>query len=210
MLFPPRVRLLLEILQQVESSGQHTEATSCIADLEEVLDALDDADAGIRQELLTLWLVPHICADAIKISINMDELQAARRICTHLFALASDSGVYFLMEEVSESCGDVLHPTLEAAFSGMASRQKAEILIARILNEHDPEGLVAMGCPRDEYTGEARRIANSLSFASTPDGIRASEVRSAFGNECSGRGFRMSSLRWQTIFTPPSGTYCRR
>lgn len=172
--YSPKVRLLLEILQQIRSSGHHTEAAPYIAYLEEVLDVLDTADVGVRQELLIFWFVPHICADAIEISINMDQLQTATRICQHLLALAPDSSIYFLMEEVSESHGDVLQPTLEAAFSEMDARGQAEILVARILNKHDPEGFIEMGAPLDEHTVEARRIVDSLSSASTPESIRVS------------------------------------
>jgi hypothetical protein len=44
----------------------------------------------------------------------------------------------------------------------MANKSQLENMVGNVMNEHDPEGLLKMGCPKDEYDPEITEIAAAI------------------------------------------------
>lgn len=62
----------------------------------------------------------------------------------------------------------------------MTKKVKLDILpidiIRRIINEADPEGLLAMGCPKDEYDPEIRAIHEKLQSGSPRSPVECANI----------------------------------
>lgn len=54
----------------------------------------------------------------------------------------------------------------------MIKRGSLHTRIKELVNKYDPINLIDMGCPKDEYDGEVRRIIEVLKKASNPEQLR--------------------------------------
>ena len=70
--------------------------------------------------------------------------------------------VYFELKSLAAKYGEPISAPLDNCYCQFSTKDKLRIVICECLNVTDPEGLIAMGAPLDEYAGEAQAILEVL------------------------------------------------
>jgi hypothetical protein len=93
---------------------------------------------------------------------QLDDSKLSARMIKSFLSILPIPSVYFELKVLAAKYGEPISAPLDNCYCLFSTKDKLRIIICECLNLTDPEGLVALGAPLDEYAGEAQAILEVL------------------------------------------------
>lgn len=161
------------ILFRLENSGRDDEirlyASAFVSRLEHVVTSSQAEDnAKIISSRLS-----HIRDACIHAAVYLGDSDMAARAVQNLLLYCPYPSLYFEVKLLAEKYGEIIQVPLELAFNQINVRDKLGIIVSECLAQTDPEDLISIGAPLDEYSPEASALVSSLTLNITIDELTA-------------------------------------
>lgn len=161
------------ILFRLENSGRADEirlfASAFVDRLEHVVTnpRANDKSKIIRSRL------SHIRDACIHAAVYLGDSGLAARAVQNLLLYYPYPSLYFEVKLLAEKYGEIVQVPLELAFNQINVLDKLRIIVSECLAQTDPEDLISIGAPRDEYSPEADALIPLLRPNITVDELTA-------------------------------------
>lgn len=150
------------ILFRLENSGRVDEirlyASAFVSRLEQVVTS---PQAGDKSTIISSRL-PHIRDAFIHAAVYLGDSDMAARAVQNLVLYCPYPSLYFEVKLLAEKYGEIIQVPLELAFDKINVLDKLRIIVSECLAQTDPEDLISIGAPRDEYAPEADALVSLL------------------------------------------------
>ncbi|CAM6004045.1 unnamed protein product [Sphagnum balticum] len=150
---------LIVILNRLKNSNRNDEqlklSVQFVAGLAQLKNLLGSAS----------WMLPAITANAALICFDnvyaAGDVVIASQAIRHAMLSFPKPLVIFKLRRLAET-NEVARVTFEEAFDELELLDQLTFIISDCLREHDPEGLISIGAPLEEYEPEARELAPAM------------------------------------------------
>lgn len=150
------------ILYRLENSGRDHEirlyASAFVSRLEHVVTS---PQADYKSKIISSRL-PHIRDACIHAAVYLGDFDLAARAVQNLVLYCPYPSLYFEVKLLAEKYGEIVQVPLEASFNQLNVLDKLRIIVSECLAQTDPEDLISIGAPIDEYSPEADALVSLL------------------------------------------------
>lgn len=161
------------ILFRLEDSGRDDEirlyASAFVSRLEKIVTS---PRASGENKIISSRL-PHIRNACIHAAIHLGDSDLAARAVQNLLLYNPKPSLYFEMKLLAEKYGEIIQVPLELAFNQINVLDKLRIIVSECLAQTDPEDLISIGAPLDEYAPESDALVSLLKPNTTVEELTA-------------------------------------
>ncbi len=151
------------ILFRLEKGGRADEIRLyAFAFVDRLEHVVTNKPANDKSKLISSRL-PHIRNACIHAAVYLGDSDLAARAVQNLLLYCPYPSLYFEVKLLADEYGEIVQVPLELAFNQFSVLDKLRIIVSGCLAQTDPEDLISIGAPRDEYSPEADALIPLLS-----------------------------------------------